>query len=205
MDNGTFSPANIGIQYPVANGLPSPMCTAQTRAARFARLRDALYYSSESAGFILSADEKLVYPSVSLGQPPQKLIEVENIEEYIVANWECWDAKFERRLHATEYPVLRVSRERKNFHGVKVGCRYPDGKRTIFTARGQCIYDPDTREFIGSVTWLDESVEYAELEKREQEEALRSFETICNSLPHMVWTARPDGKSLTLVKEEHER
>ena len=181
-------------EHVITDGAATPVYTAQQRAARFAQLRDALFYSSDSAGFVLSADEKLVYPNVRIGQPPAEPVQVEDIEDYLIAGWDCWDAKFTRKLHISEYPVIRLSRERLNYHGYKFGIRHPDGKRTLFTSRGQCIYDPLTKEFIGGVTWLDEMGEFADVERREQEDALRSFETICDSLPHMVWTSTADGK-----------
>lgn len=89
--------------------------------------------------------------------------------------------------------MIYLSRNRKNYKGKRVGVLEDDGSRVIFEARGECIYAPGTRNFLGGVTWLNMLGRYEDVKKQQQEEALRSFETICDSLPHMVWTADADG------------
>lgn len=60
-----------------------------------------------------------------------------------------------------------------------------DGRRIILQARGQCLYSPITNEFIGNVVWLDQLGELSEVQARDDAERLQSFQTICDSLPHM--------------------
>lgn len=183
---------------------------------KFAELRDAIYFSAPAAGFILSADEKFAYPNYRAGQPPAEPVEIDDVEEFF-KTWDCWDGTFSRRLDVTEYPSIRLSRSRKPFRGMRVGTQTETGEKTLFEARGDLIYAPKTHQYLGGVVWLTELGNFEDIQRHEQEQALKSFETICDSLPHskfliyknssksklficftnnreVVWTATPDGQ-----------
>lgn len=158
---------------------------------RFAELRDAIYYSSPVPGFILSADEKFAYPNYRVGRPPEEPVEIDDVEAYFTA-WDLWDEHFTRTLQFEEYPVVQLSRTRQNFNSKRVGM-VVDGRRMVLETRGECIYNPGTKTFVGGVTYVEELGEYEQVQQRDREKTLNCFETICDSLPHQVWTANSDG------------
>lgn len=143
-------------------------------------------------GFILSADEKFAYPNYQVGQPPEEPVEIDDVEAYFRGGWEVWDEHFTRILGFEEYPVIQLSRQRQNFASKRIGM-IRDGKRIVWDNRGECIYVPGTKTFVGGVTYIQELGEYEEIQQREREQTLSCFETICDSLPHQVWTASGEG------------
>lgn len=159
---------------------------------KFAELRDAAFYSSDLPGFLLSADEKLCYPHVYVGRAPEEPVELENLEEYFIPTWNCWTEDFSRPLILEEYPAIWLSRNREPFRGWRIGIPQGDVKM-VFECRGQPLFSPSNGEFIGGITYVQELGELEELRHKRHQEELRSFEAICDSLPHIVWTAEGSG------------
>ena len=159
---------------------------------KFAELRDGIYYSATAASFVLSADEKFAFTNVQLGQPPQEPVEIDDVEEFFKV-WDCWDETFSRRLDFTEYPAIRLSRSRQSFRGMRLGVLAENGRKTLFDARGELILAQKTRKYLGGVVWLTDLGDFEDVQRQERDELLKSFETICDSLPHMVWTATAEG------------
>lgn len=97
-------------------------------------------------------------------------VRIKNISAYL-SSWDCWDETFTAKLPVKNYPIMRLNGERKDFSGVRVGL-IQAGKRLLFEAQGECIYDPkDPSRFIGGMTWFDELGEYEEVLAREHEAA----------------------------------
>jgi hypothetical protein len=58
---------------------------------------------------------------------------------------------------------------------------------------GECLYDDDTGEFLGGICWCRDLQEYSDFLSEQQQRILESHETICNLMPHLVWTTTTDG------------
>jgi len=69
-----------------------------------------------------------------------------------------------------------------------------DGQRGVYECRGQPLYSPRTGEFLGGIVYVVELGSVEEIQARKAEEQLRSFEAICDSLPHIVWSADAQGR-----------
>lgn len=157
--------------------------------ARFTQLRDAIYFGGELAGFLLSADETFCFPNYH-GARYVDPVEIDDVEKFF-GNWEFWDEHFTKRLGIPEYPAIRLNRERKNVKKVRWGVQ-KDGSRHVFEGSGECLFDPYTDEYIGCVVWNRDLGEYTDLTSRELEGRLGNFETICDTMPHIVWTSTED-------------
>lgn len=157
---------------------------------RFSEFRDAIYFSSPSSGFILSADETFCFPNYR-GSKHVEPVEIDDLHEYF-REYDGWTPDFSRKLSVDEYPSVFLNRTRENFKDLRVGL-VQDGRKTVLLVSGQCLYSPTTNEYIGNVVWIDELGELAEVQAKDQVEKLSSFQTICDSLPHMVWTADAEG------------
>jgi PAS domain S-box-containing protein len=160
---------------------------------KFAELRDAAFYNTDVPGFLLSADEKLCYPYVYSGKVPEDPVEVEEVDAYFLENWDLWDEDHTRKLTIEEYPAIILSRERKPFQHMRIGI-LRDGQRGVYECRGQPLYSPGTAGFIGGIVYVVEIGSLEEVQARKAEEQLRSFEAICDSLPHIVWSGDASGK-----------
>lgn len=100
-----------------------------------------------------------------------------------------WSEDFTRKLEVDEYPSMRLNHTRENFDAYRVGL-VQTGKKIVMDCQGECLYDPANPDiFIGGVVWLRELGELEDVRQRELEHHLRDFTTICESLPHIVWTS----------------
>jgi PAS domain S-box-containing protein len=169
--------------------------------AEKAEFRDTLWYKaatfddSDFPGFIVSSDAKFYIPNKRTKEmfcdrigDPQK-----HSYPYDKTYSEYWDEDFTRRLSDDELPGLRIVKERKPYKNIRYGYKVMStGMRFVLTGSGQCLYG-EAGQFIGGVCWFSSFQTLAEFLASEKGKDLRSHETICNLLPHMVWTTRGDA------------
>jgi PAS domain S-box-containing protein len=108
-------------------------------------------------------------------------------------NWKLYTEDFSRELHPEEYPISQLIREETPFESIRVGLYNQEGKKLIFDVVGETIRDVNTGEFLaGVVTGRDVTTmteEITQIKARDEER----FKLICDTMPQLVWTARPDG------------
>ncbi|KAH6677147.1 hypothetical protein B0J14DRAFT_615440 [Halenospora varia] len=93
---------------------------------------------------------------------------------------EIWDETF-TRLEPTEFPGMRLVRNKIPFMDFRYSFMHMvTGDKVIMNVRGECLYDDDAGEFLGGICWCRD---------------LQDHVTICNYMPHMVWTTLPDGNA----------
>ncbi|WQF87510.1 Putative PAS domain, signal transduction response regulator, receiver domain, CheY-like superfamily [Colletotrichum destructivum] len=111
----------------------------------------------------------------------------------LLPGWTIYDAEFTRELDVTEYPISILLRTEIPFSNMRVGMIDHGGKRKVFDALGEAIRDDTTGEFLaGVVTFRDVTKmteEITEIKERDEER----FKLICDTMPQLVWTTRPDG------------
>ncbi|KAK4205284.1 putative signal transduction histidine-protein kinase [Triangularia verruculosa] len=112
----------------------------------------------------------------------------------LLPNWVVWDQDFTRQLDPSEYPIATLLRTEKPFSGRRIGMRDENGKSLIFDMEGVAIKDDITGEFLaGVVTCRDVTRLHEELNQIKAADEER-FRLICDTMPQLVWTARPDGQ-----------
>jgi hypothetical protein len=67
------------------------------------------------------------------------------------------------------------------------------GDKVVMNVSGECLYDDDTGEFMGGICWCRDLQEYGDFLSEQQQRTLESHETICNLMPHLVWTTTTEG------------
>lgn len=159
--------------------------------SRFAELRDAIYFNYVSAGFLLSADETFCFPNYH-GAKDAAPVEIDDIQLFF-ESWDMWDENFNAKLPWTDFPSIWLNRHRTGWKKRRHGLQ-EFGKRFILETSGDPLYDSD-EEYIGGVVWLRNLGEYSDVVARDLENTLADFKTICNRLPHILWTVDADGKA----------
>ncbi|PVH74467.1 hypothetical protein DL98DRAFT_519277 [Cadophora sp. DSE1049] len=105
-----------------------------------------------------------------------------------------WDENFQKKLQAIYFPGLKMVRTRKPFTGYRCGFIHAvTGDRVVMSVDGECLYDDLSGEFIGGLCWCRDLQEYSDFLVDALQRRLESHETICNLLPHLVWTTTTDG------------
>ena len=111
------------------------------------------------------------------------------------ANTDLWDVGFTRCLSADEFHGLRLVRTREPFKNYRSGfMHFVTGEHYLMNVVGELLYDDETGECIGGICWCHDLQPYADYVSEKQRQLLVSHETICNLMPHLVWTTTPDGK-----------
>jgi hypothetical protein len=107
---------------------------------------------------------------------------------------EVWDETFTRPLEPREFPGMRLILAKAPYKDFRCAYAYPgSGNRITISVNGECLHDEETNEFLGGICWFKDSQRYSEFTMQQQNQMLQSHETICNIMPHLVWTSTPGG------------
>lgn len=179
---------------PVGSKAESYMTPREHIDAKFAQLRDGIYFANmkERPGFLLSADESFCYPSYRAGEENITPVEIDDLEMFF-EGWSIWDPDFKRKLSIYDYPAPWLNRHRKPYRNWRYGIK-EDGKDMVIDCTGQLIYDPDSGDYIGCAVWITTLGEFKDVIENDLRASLLDFRTICNRLPHLLWTVDADGK-----------
>ncbi|KAI1454811.1 hypothetical protein F4805DRAFT_469082 [Annulohypoxylon moriforme] len=112
----------------------------------------------------------------------------------LLPRWEVWDGDFTRKYSPSELPIAVLIRERKPFSSWRIGM-YDKKKdvRLVYDVLGELITEDDTGEVIAgiitcrNVTGMAQEITEIRIADKER------FQLICDTMPQMVWTTRPDG------------
>jgi len=178
------------------SGSLSDVESASYLAKEFSKFAEATYRNcaERTAGFILFADERFCFPNYLGGSVAP--VEIDDINTFW-ADIPCFDADFERKLPFSEYPSMILNQDHRNFVQ-RYGTLDENGRRIILETTAECLWsepkgEGEERKYLGSVTWNRTVGFYEEVKEREMQERLASFETICECMPHMIWTCTPEG------------
>ncbi|KAI6783107.1 Two-component system protein A-like protein [Emericellopsis cladophorae] len=111
----------------------------------------------------------------------------------VLKKFDLWTEDFSRALEIEEYPISILLRTEEAFSSMRIGMYNADGEQLVMDVLGEVIRDESTGEFLaGVVTGRDitgMTREITEIKERDEER----FRLICDTMPQLVWTARPDG------------
>ncbi|CUS10526.1 unnamed protein product [Tuber aestivum] len=109
------------------------------------------------------------------------------------SRYNIWTEDFSRRLTEDEIPIIRLLKSKKPLVPQRIGTFSPTGNRVVFDTSGEGIYDDETGEFIAGLVWLRDITGYGgKLVTHQETDELR-FMNMCDSMPQLIWTTRPDG------------
>ncbi|KAI1768168.1 hypothetical protein GGR53DRAFT_479253 [Hypoxylon sp. FL1150] len=172
----------------------SPSCTPSFLQKMIA-IKDALLDKTETPIFSMWVDGS----APVLNRAARDLFTSTTGEEYqdgfeLLSRWEVWDSDFKKKYQPSEFPLAVLIRERKAFSSWKIGVY--DQKRDmkiIYDVLGELITNDETGEVIAgiitcrNVTHLAQEITDIKVADEER------FKLICDTMPQMVWTTRPDG------------
>lgn len=163
----------------------------QAEAIWLRRCRNAMFESTNHWQFLIEPHGHFSYLNSfarkSFGQQKLSLQWYDDIGG-------IWTPDFSRRLTPDEYPASTLLRTRTDLGQMVLGMiNEHTGGRSHFMCWGNCLWDPATGEFLGALLDGKGLGPYEPILRKQQEDRLLSFETICDSMPHFVWTADKNG------------
>ncbi|PNS17260.1 hypothetical protein CAC42_6943 [Sphaceloma murrayae] len=152
------------------------------------RCRSAIFDSIPMLGYLTDPQGKVTY----LNKLTSKL--ADGVSSRVVKAGDLWTEDFDRKLTYEELPAIQILRTRKELEPFRYGQIDPKtGTKYTVRAWGNCLFDVDSGEFLGSVVFAEIVGCYDELVEKAKVDRLKSFETICDTMPHFVWTADERG------------
>ncbi|RPA91410.1 hypothetical protein L873DRAFT_1714513 [Choiromyces venosus 120613-1] len=173
---------------------PSDISSVPSVLQKITRMKDAVLDAMEIPVFAMWHDGSIAMANRAARdlQPPNR--NKENTEsENIACRYNIWTEDFSRQLSQDEVPIVRLLQNKKAFAPQRIGMYSTTGNKIVFDSCGEGIYDDATGAFIAGLVWLRDITEYEEKLVTQQETNELRFMTMCDSMPQLIWTTRPDG------------
>ena len=158
-------------------------------------MKDAMLSNMDVPVLALWRDESAVFPN----QAARRLLAVDanatsQDSHDFMSRFKPYTADFERELEDEENPILNLCRKQKPFSTWKIGLIEPKtGKRRTFDVNGKPVFEEKTGEFLVGLVAFKDVTEYTEKLATQSEENEQQFQLICDTMPQMLWTTKPDG------------
>ncbi|KAI9812484.1 MAG: hypothetical protein M1827_004715 [Pycnora praestabilis] len=174
----------------------SNLASAPTVLQKITRMKDAIIDTMELPVFSMWKDRSVAFPN----RAGRELLsqDVDPTSDEVVPDSRAivtaYTEDFERELEPDEYPLVELCQTEKPFSGRRVGMvDHKTGKRMIYDCGGEGMMDEKTGEFIAGLVWMRDVTEYTDKIAAQSEENEQRFQTICDSMPQMVWTTNAEG------------
>ncbi|OTB01247.1 hypothetical protein M426DRAFT_64433 [Hypoxylon sp. CI-4A] len=193
------SPGSVSVsasQFP-PTGPPSRLSSTSTPSIlqKMTIIKDALLDKTETPIFSMWIDGS----TPVLNRAARELFVTTTGEDFLdgfdmLSSWEVWDPEFSNRYSPSDLPIAVLIREQKPFSSWRIGMQDKRrNTRIIFDVLGELIRDDETGDVIaGIITCRDVThlaQEITDIKMADEER----FKLICDTMPQMVWTTRPDG------------
>ena len=186
----------VGVPFP-PYGAPSKCSQAGafTDFQKVTKMKDAMLSAMEIPVLAMWKDESVVFPNTAARRMLAVVADPTTEDSYdFISRFKAYTADFQRELRKDEYPMTSLCRNRKGFSNWKIGMVEPrSGKRRNYDVSGKPVFDEQTGDFFAGLFAFKDVTFYTDQIASQHEENEQQFQLICNSLPQMVWTTRPDG------------
>jgi PAS domain S-box-containing protein len=159
------------------------------------RMKDAILETMELPVFAMWKDGSLAIPNQAGRRLLSQGIDPLTKHGYdLISRFRMWSEDFERELEPEEFPIVEICRTQKSFASRIVGMKDPvSGRNISYDVSGKGILDENTGEFLAGLIWMRDVTEYKDRIATQREEDEDRFKTICDCMPQLLWTTRPDG------------
>jgi PAS domain S-box-containing protein len=168
---------------------------AFTEFQKITRMKDAMLSAMEIPVLAMWKDESVVFPNPAARRMLAVAADPTTEDGYdFISRFKATTPDFERVLRQDEFPITALCRDQKGFSNWKIGMIEPrTGKRRNYDVSGKPVFDETTGEFFAGLIAFKDVTEYTEKLAFQSEENEKQFQLICDSMPQMLWTTRPDG------------
>jgi len=182
-----FPPSGASAQY-----IPPPTITD---FQKIVKMKNAMLNAIDIPLITVWRDESVVFPN----KAARKLLDVDadptsDVSYDFKSRFTPWASDFSHELAGEDNPIVTLCRTQKPFSCWKVGMiDEVTTTRSTFDVSGHPVFDEKSGEFLGGLMVFKDSTEYTEKIASQTAENEEQFRLICESLPQMLWTTRPDG------------
>jgi len=140
-------------------------------------------------------DESVVFPNLAARRLLAVSTDPTSDDSYdFMSRFKPWSADFSHQLVEVENPIIALCRTQNSFQRWHIGLiNEKTGKRSNFDVSGHPVFDDKTGEFFAGLIAFKDVTEYTEKLATQSAENEEQFRLICDVMPQMIWTTRPDG------------
>lgn len=159
------------------------------------RMKDAMLSAMEIPILALWKDESVVFPNPSARRMLAVVADPTTADSYdFISRFKAYTPDFARELRQDENPMTSLCKNQKEFSNWKIGMTEPkSGERRNYDVSGKPVFDEKTGDFVAGLVTFKDVTEYTERLASQSEENEQQFQLMCDSMPQMLWTTRPDG------------
>jgi PAS domain S-box-containing protein len=168
---------------------------AFTEYQKVTRMKDAMLSAMEIPVLAMWKDESVVFPNPAARRMLAVVADPTTEDSYdFISRFKAHAPDFGRELRQDEFPMASLCRNQKGFSSWKIGMIEPrSGERRNYDVSGKPVFDEKTGDFFAGLIAFKDVTEYTEKLASQSEENEQQFQLMCDSMPQMLWTTRPDG------------
>lgn len=187
---------SLAVPFP-PHGAPSKSSQAGafTDFQKVTKMKEAMLSAMEIPVLAMWKDESVVFPNPAARKMLAVVADPTIEDSYdFISRFKAYTADFERELRKDEYPIASLCQNKKGFSNWKIGMIEPrSGKRRNYDVSGKPVFDEQTGDFFAGLVAFKDVTFYTDQIASQHAENEQQFQLICNSMPQMLWTTRPDG------------
>jgi len=197
--SGMTSPAesaNGVVAFP-PNGAPSKCSNTNifSEYQKVTRMKEAMLDAMEIPVIAMWHDESVVFPNQAARRLLTVTTDPTSEDSYdFISRFRPWTVDFSRELEEDENPIVQLCRTQRSFSRWQIGLvKTSTGKKSTYDVSGYPVFDENTGEFFAGMIAFKDVTEYTEKIASQVAENEQQFQLICDTMPQMLWTTRPDG------------
>jgi PAS domain S-box-containing protein len=197
----TSSEVNSPSEVPFAKSLFPPNAapskcvapSAYTDFQKLTRMKEAMLSAMDVPVIAMWKDESVVLPNKAMRKLLSVTADPISEDNYdFMSRFTPYTADFSRQLDEEENPIITLCRTHQGFSRWQIGM-IKDEKRLNYDVSGYPVRDDRTGEFFAGLIAFKDVTEYTEKIAEQTVENDNQFSLICDTMPQMMWTTRPDG------------
>lgn len=178
-------------------GAPSKCQLPQafTEFQKVTRMKDAMLKKMHIPVVAIWKDESAVFPNDAARRLLSVNSDPTSDESYdFMSRFKPWAVDFSHPLEDSDNPILSLCRTQKPFTKWQIGLiNERTGKKSTYEVVGHPVYDEKTNEMFAGLVAFKDVTEWTEKIASQTTENEEQFQLICDMMPQMLWTTRPDG------------
>lgn len=189
--------SNTSVSALLPNGAPAKCSHPATFTdfQKVTRMKDAMIRAMHIPVLAMWKDESVVYPNPAARRLLAVHADPTSDDSYdFLSRFKPWSADFSRLLEEDDNPIVSLCRTQKAFSRWQIGLiNEKTGKKSNYDVSGHPVFDEKTNEFFAGLIAFKDVTEYTEKIASQTAENEDQFALICDMMPQMLWTTRPDG------------
>ncbi|KAJ9643273.1 hypothetical protein H2204_002169 [Knufia peltigerae] len=188
--------SSTGMTFP-PNSAPTQCAPSSTLTdfQKVLKMKNAMLNAVEMPLIAMWKDESVVFPNMAA----RRLLTVDadptSDDSYdFLSRFRPWAPDFSHELSESNNPIVALCRSQLPFSNWQIGMMsHRTGKKSTFDVSGHPVFDETTGEFLAGLIAFKDVTSYADKIASQAAEQEDWFRLMCDMMPVICWTTRPDG------------